>query len=63
LLLAIVSLAALTCIAGCGSARVIPGGGGGGGSSSPTPAGTYNLTVSASAAGLTHSVNLTLVVQ
>jgi hypothetical protein len=66
LLLPIVILAALTCVAGCGSAREIPGtggGGGGGGSSSTTPPGTYNLTVSASAAGLTHSVNLTLIVQ
>ena len=63
LLLPLVALAALTCLAGCGSAREIPGsGGGGGGSSSTTPPGTYTLTVSASAAGLTHSVNLTLVV-
>jgi len=29
----------------------------------PTPAGTYNVTVSASAAGLTHSVPLTLTIQ
>ncbi len=64
MLLAIVILAALASLAGCGSSREIPGsGGGGGGSSSTTPPGTYNLTVSASAAGLTHSVNLTLVVQ
>jgi hypothetical protein len=64
LLLPLVMLAALTGLAGCGSAREIPGsGGGGGGSSSTTPPGTYNLTVSASAAGLTHNVNLTLVVQ
>jgi hypothetical protein len=64
LLLPIVTLAALACLAGCGAAREIPGnGGGGGGSSSTTPPGTYNLTVSASAAGLTHSVQLTLVVQ
>src|SRR6185437_12235626 len=63
LLLPLVVLAALTFLAGCGAAREIPGGGGGGGSSSTTPPGTYSLTVSASAAGLTHSVNLTLVVQ
>ncbi len=64
LLLPLVTLAALTCLAGCGAAREIPGsGGGGGGSSSTTPPGTYTLTVSASAAGLTRSVNLTLVVQ
>ena len=66
LLLPLVALAVLTCLAGCGAAREIPGsgsGGGGGGSSSPTPSGTYNFTVGASAAGLTRSVNLTLVVQ
>jgi hypothetical protein len=66
LLLPLVTLAALACVAGCGSSRLIPGsgsGGGGGSGSSSTPPGTYNLTVSASAAGLTHSVNLTLVVQ
>ena len=63
-LLCLVMLAALTSLAGCGSAREIPGSGGGGGGSSPiTPSGTYNLTVSASAAGLTHSVTLTLIVQ
>jgi len=60
-----VTLAALTFLAGCGAAREIPGSGGGGGgsSSSTTPPGTYNLTVSASAAGITRSVSLTLVVQ
>ena len=66
LLLPLVTLAALACVSGCGSSRLIPGsgsGGGGGSGSSSTPPGTYNLTVSASAAGLTHSVNLTLVVQ
>ena len=64
LLFSLVMLAALACVAGCGSAREIPGSGsGGGGSSSTTPSGTYNLTVNASAAGLTRSVNLTLVVQ
>lgn len=65
-LLPLIALAALTVLTGCGSGREIPGsggGGGGGGSSSTTPSGTYNLTVSASAAGLTHSVNLTLIVQ
>ena len=65
LLLPMVTLAALTFLAGCGAAREIPGSGGGGGgsSSSTTPPGTYNLTVSASAAGITRSVSLTLVVQ
>ena len=64
LFLSVLILAALTCLSGCGSSRLIPGSGdGGGGSSTPTPPGTYTLTVSASAAGLTHSVNLTLIVQ
>ncbi len=61
-MLSLFAFAALTCLAGCGAAREIPGKGGGG-SSSTTPAGTYSLTVSASAAGLTRSVHLTLVVQ
>jgi hypothetical protein len=64
LLVAFLSIAALTCIAGCGSSRVIPGNGlGGDGLSNATPPGTYTLTISASAAGLTHSVTVTLVVQ
>ncbi len=64
LLIAIVAIGAMCGMAGCGSSRVIPGGGGGGGgSSTPTPAGTYNLTVTASAAGLARTVNLTLIVQ
>ncbi len=64
LLLAILSIATLTTLAGCGSSRVIPGNGvGGGGSSTPTQPGTYNLTVTASAAGLSRTVNLTLIVQ
>jgi len=59
------SLALLCCvfaIAGCGSARMIPSS-----SSSPTttptPSGTYNVTVSGTSAGVTHSVGLTLIVQ
>jgi hypothetical protein len=64
MILPLLILATLSSLCGCGSARTIPGNGtGGGGSSSPTPAGTYTLTVSASSAGLTHSVNLTLIVQ
>ncbi len=63
LLLAAFAVFTLASVTGCGSARLIPNQGGSGGSSNPTPPGTYNLTVSASAAGLTHSVNLTLVVQ
>jgi hypothetical protein len=64
--LVVITLIALACITGCGSSRLIPGQGGssgGGSSSTPTPSGTYNLTVTGSAAGLTHSVNLTLTVQ
>jgi hypothetical protein len=52
----------LGALSGCGAGRAIPVTGTTGGGT-PTPAGTYTLTVSASAAGLTHSVNLTLVVQ
>ncbi len=58
-------------LSGCGAARVIPvagtGGGGGdtggGGSANATPSGTYTLTVNATSAGMTRSVQLTLVVQ
>jgi hypothetical protein len=65
LVLSILLLATFGGLCGCGSTRVIPGSGdtGGGGSSAQTPSGTYTITVSASAAGLTHSVNVTLVVQ
>ncbi len=55
---------------GCGSARVIANAGtgtgtGGGGTTTTvtTPSGTYNIMVSATAAGVTHTVPLTLVVQ
>lgn len=66
LFLCMALLAATGALAGCGATRLIPAPGGGGsgtGGASPTPAGTYNLTVSGSAAGLTHSVGLTLVVK
>jgi hypothetical protein len=53
---------ALSVLSGCGTSRVIPASTGPGGST-PTPDGAYTLTVAASSAGLTHSVNLTLVVQ
>jgi hypothetical protein len=60
--------AALTClllmVSGCGSGRLIPSAGGpGGGPGSVTPAGSYNIVVTATAAGLAKTVNLTLVVQ
>lgn len=55
----------LIALAGCGSGRTIPpgGGGSGGGGSPVTPNGTYSIVVSATSAGLTRSVTLTLVVQ
>jgi hypothetical protein len=64
-LLSIVAMLCLVAASGCGSGRRIPpattGGGGSGGP--PTASGTYSLTASASSAGLTRSVSLTLVVQ
>jgi hypothetical protein len=51
----------LTTLTACGTGRYIPG------SSTPvatpTPSGTYNLTVTGSTAGVSHSVGLTLIVQ
>jgi hypothetical protein len=52
----------LTALGGCGASRTIPNATSPG-TGTPTPTGTYTLTVSAAAAGLTHAVNLTLVVQ
>ena len=58
-------LACLMAVTGCGASRTIPytstsspANGG-----NPTPAGTYNLVVSGTSAGLTRSVGLTLVVE
>jgi len=59
----LVLICALGVLSSCGAARAIPDPGTTGGSGTPTPAGTSTLTVSATAAGLTHSVTLTLVVQ
>ncbi len=57
-------LTALASLSGCGSPRTIPDSGtGNGGTPTPTPSGTYNLTVSGTAAGIRHSVALTLIVQ
>ncbi len=57
----------LLFVAGCGAGRVIPpppgGTGPGGSTGATTPSGTYPITVSASSAGLTRSVGLTLVVR
>jgi hypothetical protein len=63
-----VGMVAVVCgvitLGGCAVSRVIPQtDGGGSGSTTVTPSGTYNLTVSATSAGLTRSVGLTLVVQ
>jgi hypothetical protein len=59
-------LFALTCalgiLSGCGTNRIIPTSTSGG-ITTPTPDGTYTLTVAATSAGITHSVNVTLVVQ
>jgi hypothetical protein len=49
-------------VTGCGAGRLIPDAGGTT-TNTPTPSGTYNLSVSANAAGLTKNVGLTLVVQ
>ncbi len=61
---------ALGSLAGCGATRLIPisgtgggGGSGGGGSSVPTPPGTYPITVTGGASGVSHSVQLTLIIQ
>ncbi|GAC1419938.1 MAG: hypothetical protein NVSMB62_13290 [Acidobacteriaceae bacterium] len=62
------TLLSLLLIAGCSANRLIPGsgtppGGGGTGGAAPTPAGTYTLTITATSAGLTRTVDLTLNVQ
>jgi hypothetical protein len=59
-------LCCLIAFTGCVSSRKIPPGsalGTGSTSGSVTPTGTYSVVVTATAAGLSHSVNLTLVVQ
>jgi predicted small lipoprotein YifL len=52
-----------TSLTGCGTGRYIPPSSGNTNPSNPTPAGTYNLTVTASAANISHAVGLTLIVQ
>ncbi|MGA2004482.1 MAG: FG-GAP repeat protein [Terriglobales bacterium] len=59
-LLALLVGFSLVSFNGCGSSS---GGGGGGGGSGGTPAGTYPITVTATAAGLSHSTTVTLTVQ
>lgn len=56
------ALAIAATLSGCGAGRTIPPGAVPV-TSTPTPAGTYNLTIAASAAGLTHTTGLTLIVQ
>lgn len=65
-LLAVVCICCLLLPAGCGAGRQLPGSGsvgGSGGQIPVTPAGSYPIVVSVSAAGLTRSITLTLVVQ
>ncbi|HEY0225307.1 MAG TPA: choice-of-anchor D domain-containing protein, partial [Mycobacterium sp.] len=60
----LVMLCALGVLSGCGASRTIPvTGTTGGGGGTPTAPGTSTLTISASAAGLTRSVSLTVIVQ
>jgi hypothetical protein len=62
------ALAMLCCVllfAGCTISRLIPpsSSSSGGTTATPTPSGTYNIVVSATSAGLTRNINLTLIVQ
>ena len=59
----LVMLCALGVLGSCGANRTIPTTGTTGSGGTPTPPGTSTLTISASAAGLTRSVSLTLIVQ
>jgi len=59
----IVMLCALGVLSSCGDSRAIPTTGTTGGGGTPTPPGTSTLTISASTAGLTHSISLIAVVQ
>jgi hypothetical protein len=64
-LTSIALLCLLIVTSGCGSGRVIPPPGTPGQTpgSTTTPAGTYTIVVSATSAGLTRTLNLTLIVQ
>jgi hypothetical protein len=59
----LLKLPLLLLITGCATGRTIPSATTAPVNYIPTPAGTYNVTVSATAAGLTHSVPLTLTIQ
>lgn len=63
--LAFIAIIVLAGAQGCGSGRkmVDDGSSGGSGGSGTTPSGSYTITVSATAAGVTHTVPLTLKVQ
>ncbi len=56
-------LCALGVLSSCGASRTIPVTGTTGSGGTPTPPGTSTLTINGSAAGLTRSVSLTLIVQ
>ena len=58
----VVMLLAVGAMSGCGAGREIPLSGGTS-VSYPTPSGTYDITVTGTAAGVSHSVGLTLVVE
>ncbi len=60
---ALLCLLPLVAIEGCGAGRVIPVPSATSTSIPPTPAGTYNLTITGTTAGITHTVGLTLTVQ
>ncbi|WP_260703140.1 choice-of-anchor D domain-containing protein [Edaphobacter flagellatus] len=64
-IVSVLALCAVLAANGCGAGRLIPSrtGPGSGGGGVVTPAGTYNMTVTATSAGLTRTVNLTLIVQ
>jgi hypothetical protein len=60
----VVALGGLLLAAGCGSSRLIPATGFGSSAAAiPTPAGSYNVVVAGTSAGLERSVGLTVVVQ
>ncbi|MDE3104782.1 MAG: choice-of-anchor D domain-containing protein [Acidobacteriota bacterium] len=63
-LLAVAAVTACLAATGCGSGRLIPGTAAAPVTAGPaTPSGTYSMAVTATAAGLTRTVNLTLTVQ
>ncbi len=64
-LCALAVLCSVLTVAGCGASRLIPQANGTSPTNpaNPTPTGTYSLTVAGASTGLTHSIELTLVVQ